>query len=73
MYTSAEAAIGAGDHALGPHGAGEAFDPLGDQLGVLDHVGGVADDARHDQLAVGQFDVVPERPLAWPRVMRWRS
>src|SRR5713101_3074060 len=41
-----EAAIGAGDDVLPSHDPGEADDALGDQLGVLHQVGGVADHAR---------------------------
>ena len=37
-----EAAIGAGDDVLAPDCAGEAADPLGDQLGVLDDVRGMS-------------------------------
>ena len=42
---------------------GEAEDALGDQLRMLDDVGGMADDARQDQLVVGQLDVLPHLPL----------
>src|SRR5882672_3618259 len=41
-----EATIGAGDDVLPSHDPGEADDALGDQLGVLHQVGGVADHAR---------------------------
>ena len=37
--------------------------PPRDQLGMLDDVGRMADDARHDDLAVGQLDVLPQRPF----------
>src|SRR5262245_4155071 len=39
-----EPAVGAGDDVLAADEAGESLDPLGDQLRVLDEVGGVADD-----------------------------
>jgi hypothetical protein len=42
---------------------GEAQDPLGDELRVLDDISGVADDAGQDQLVVRQFDVLPDLPL----------
>ena len=46
-----------------PTTLGEARDAVGDQLGMLDDVGGVAHDAGQDQLVVGQLDVVPHLPL----------
>jgi DNA-binding NtrC family response regulator len=46
-----EPAVGAGDHALGPHAADEALDPLGHELGVLDVVGRGIDDSGHQDLA----------------------
>src|SRR6185503_11095362 len=36
---------------------------LGDEFGVLHHIGGVADHARQDELSVGQLYVLPYRPL----------
>src|SRR5712692_5837025 len=41
-----KATIGAGDDVVPSHDPGEADDALGDQLGVLHQVGGVADHAR---------------------------
>src|SRR5262249_33563499 len=49
----AEAAIDAGDDALGSHHARVLHDAVGHQLGVLDEVRGGIDDARDDDLAVG--------------------
>ena len=46
-----------------PTSVGEAHDAVGDELGVLDDVGGVADDAGQDQLAVGQLGVLPDAPF----------
>ena len=63
MDAAAEPAIGRGDDALAADEFGEADDALGDQLRMLDHVGGVADDARQDELAVGQLDVLPHLPF----------
>src|SRR5881397_2514998 len=63
MHPAAETAVGGGDDALLSHEVGEARDALGHELGVLDHVGGVAHDARQDQLAVGQLHVLPHLPL----------
>ena len=53
MDASAETAIGTGDDILAPHHPGEGQDAVGDELGVLDGVGGVADDPRDQDLAVG--------------------
>ena len=53
MDASAEAAIGAGDDIFAPHHPGESPDAVGDELGVLDDVGGVADDTRDQDLPVG--------------------
>src|SRR5262249_38745202 len=49
---TAEAAVGAGDDVLPAHPVSEANDALGDQLGVLDQVGGMGDDARDKDLAL---------------------
>ena len=48
---------------LAPDNVGEGFDALRDQLGMLDNVGGVADHARHDDLAGRQLDVLPDCPF----------
>ena len=63
MNPPAEAAIGAGDHVLATGDPGEIEDAVGDDLGMLDDIGGVADDARDQDLALGQFDVPPNLPL----------
>ena len=63
MNPAAEAAIGAGDDVLAPYHPGEVEDAVGDDLGVLDDVGGVADDARDEDFSVGQLDVSPDFPL----------
>ncbi len=63
MDPAAEAAIGAGDDVLAPGDPGEIEDAVGDDLGMLDDVGGVADDARDQDLAFGQFDIPPHLPL----------
>src|SRR6202140_2478006 len=59
----AQSAIGASDHVRAPDRFGEVADSLRDELGMLDEVGGVADHARHDDLAGGQLDVLPQRPF----------
>jgi hypothetical protein len=53
MDASAEAAIGAGNDILAAHHLSEGQDAVGDEFGVLDDVGGVADDTRDQDLAVG--------------------
>jgi hypothetical protein len=63
MHSAAETAIGGGDDPLPADEVGEANNPLGDEFGVLDDVGGVADDPWQDQLVVGQFDILPDFPL----------
>jgi hypothetical protein len=42
MNAAAEAAIGRSNYALAAHALGEANDPLRDEVGVFDDVGGVA-------------------------------
>ena len=46
-----------------PTAAGEAQDALGHQLGMLDQIGRVADDARQHDLAFRQLDVLPQLPF----------
>ena len=59
----AETAIGARNDPVGPDNAGEAFDPLCDQLGVFYEVGCGVDHARHQDLVVGDLHVGEGRPL----------
>src|ERR1700674_2739944 len=59
VHAAAEPAVGRGDDVLAAYRLGEADDPVGDQFGVLDQVGRVADDARQDPFARGQLDVLP--------------
>ena len=63
MNAPAEPAVGRSDDPLPADEVGEAQDALGDQLRMLDHVGGVADDARQHQLVVGQLHLLPDLPL----------
>jgi hypothetical protein len=53
MDTPAETAIGACDDILAADHLGESPNAVGDELGVLDDVGRVADDPRDQDLAVG--------------------
>jgi len=58
-----ESAIGAAEHIVAADDLGQPDQALGDQLRVLDNVGGVADDAG-DEFATGrQLDVLPDRPF----------
>src|SRR5580658_3664702 len=63
MNPPAEATIGAGDDILAPGDSGEIENAVGDNLGMLDDVGGVADNAWDQDLAVGQLGVPPDLPL----------
>ena len=63
MHPAAEAAIGAGNNVLAANRVRVSEDPVGHELGVLDHVGGVADDARDKDFTVRQFDVAPDLVL----------
>src|SRR3954452_19108866 len=58
-----EPAVGAGDDVLRPDQARDPLDPLGDELGVLDDVRRVADDARREDLPGRQLRVLPHPPL----------
>src|SRR3954447_4920031 len=58
-----DAAVGAGLDVLPADHAGVVDQPLGDQAGRLDEVGGVRDAPGDQDLAVGQLDVAPHGPL----------
>ena len=59
----AEAAIGAGDHVFAARHLGEAADAVGHQFGMLDYVGGVADDAGDEDFPLRQLGVLPDPPF----------
>src|SRR5579862_3325993 len=59
----AEPAIGAGQHVLAADETGIAHQPLGHQIGVLDEVGAVADNAGNEDRAVGQLDLLEDAPF----------
>src|ERR1700744_3526990 len=63
MNASAEAAIGAGDNAFAADAVGETQNALRHEFGMLDDVGGMADDAGQNYLVVRKLDVLPNRPL----------
>src|SRR5215471_19102708 len=53
-----EAAIGARDHVLATDQLGKAQEPLGDELGMLDDIAGVGDDAGNKHLAFRDLDAL---------------
>src|SRR5579864_7245833 len=59
----AETAIGAGQHILPPDQPGIAYEALGDEVGVLDEIGAVADDPRDERRALGQFHLLEDAPF----------
>src|SRR5579862_321449 len=63
MHAAAEAAIGRGDHPFPADALGETQNTLGDEFGMLHHVGGMADHAGKNDFAVGKLDVLPNRPF----------
>src|SRR3989475_6905770 len=58
-----EAAARPRHHVLAPDEPRVLHEALGHQLGVLDEVAGVADDAGDEDLAGGELDVFPHAPL----------
>ena len=58
-----EAAVGAGHDVLAADELGEAHDPLGDQLGMLDDVAGVGDDAGAEHLALRHLHALEQMIL----------
>src|SRR5271166_2413861 len=58
-----EPAVGAGDDVLPPDQARVLADAVGDELGMLDVVGGVAEQPGQQDLAVRQLQVGPDPPL----------
>ena len=59
----AEPAIGAGQHVLAADQAGVAHQPLGDEIGVLDEVAAMPDDARDQCRAVRKFHRLENPPF----------
>ena len=58
-----ETAIRTGNHILASDKSGQPDDAFGDQFGMLDHVGRVADDARNEDLSGPKLCVLPQLPL----------
>jgi len=46
-----KAAVGAGDHVLPPSHARKAYNPLCNEFGVLNKIGGMGDDPRDQELS----------------------
>ena len=63
MDPAAEAAIGAGNDVLTADDCGIPQNAVGNELRVLDKVGGMADDARHQHFADQQLRLLPHAPL----------
>src|SRR3989454_4345082 len=59
-----EAAVRPRHHVLAPDDPRVLHEALGHELGVLDEIAGVADDAGDEDLAGGELDVFPHAPLA---------
>ena len=59
----AKPAIGAGQHILAPDEARVAHEALGDEIGVLDEIGAMADDAGDEGRAVGQLQILEDPPF----------
>src|SRR3990172_2438816 len=59
-HAGADAAVGAGLDVLAANALGVAHQPLGHQFGMLDEVGRVGDDARHQHPALRQPDLLPD-------------
>ena len=62
-YPRAEAAVASGDHVFPADKVGVTADALRDELGMLDEVRFRFDDARNEQLAVGQLESLEQFPL----------
>src|SRR2546425_5077300 len=58
-----EAAVGSAHQVLAPHELSYPDEPLSDQFRMLDDVGGVADDARHQFLSGRELDLLPDAPF----------
>src|SRR5947207_1820469 len=58
----AEPAIGAGQHILAADEARVAHQPLGDEVGVLDKIAAMADDARNERRAIRQLYRLEDAP-----------
>src|SRR4249919_3208092 len=58
-----EAAIGAGDHVFAAKHACQPGDALRNQLGMLDDIGGMADDARNQHLPRAELCIFPYLPF----------
>ena len=60
MNAPAQAAIGAGNDVFAADDVGEGEDAVGHQFGVLDEIGGVADDSGNENFSGRQLYVSPD-------------
>src|SRR5262245_7465597 len=58
-----EAAVGSCRDVFPADDLGVAHQPVGNRLRMLDDIGGMADDAGHEDFSFGQFHVLPNPPL----------
>src|SRR5690606_26559401 len=63
MRRLGEAAVGAAEHVLTADELRHAHEALGDEFGMLDHVGGMADDAGNELAAGGELRRLPHAPF----------
>ena len=64
-YEDAETAVCACDDVLADGDLGVVDNSLRDQLGVLDEIRRGVDDARNDDQAIGETQLVEDGPLVW--------
>src|SRR5690242_15096670 len=60
MDAAAETAVGAGDDVFPADEFSERDEAIGHKFGVLDQIGGVADDTRDENLSGGELHVAPD-------------
>jgi hypothetical protein len=63
VHSTAQAAVGRGDHTLGTHDLREALDALRDEVGVFDDVRGMADHTGDEDEIVGNGGIRPHAEL----------
>jgi hypothetical protein len=69
-----KAAVGAGKHVFPPDEFGKPHDALRHQLGMLDQVGRMGDDAGDEHRSLRRLDVLPHLPfMLMPHVRRFEQ
>src|SRR5690349_9171047 len=58
-----KAAIGSGNEIFTSDESRQPHDPFGDEFGMFDHIGGMADDARNEQAVRWQLGRFPHPPF----------